>query len=149
MEDPSATIIGGMTLHRMKVSVQHFGELSGRIVFMALHEGYNSRRIELYWTTIKRHILKQRKELDVEKITTIYLEKYQVDKKIHRWDKIITRQKCKVCVIKFPSNHWVDKSNRQTFWRTLITLANTKKILFKNNSKRSQILERYCVVNMI
>ena len=47
MEDPAVTIIGGMTLHRMKVCVQHFGELSGTIVFMALHDGYNSQRIDV------------------------------------------------------------------------------------------------------
>ena len=91
LKDPSATVIGGMSfLYRLKVGVQHFGELSGRIVLMALHDGYNSQRIDVVFDNYK--------EITFKAAETVRHgdDDYQLSgersggQKIHQWDKIIT-----------------------------------------------------------
>ena len=88
----------------MKVGVQHFGELSDTIASMALHDGSRNRRIDA--------VLNNYKEISIKAVESVTRgrENYQLTgelsggQKIHGWDKLITQQKCKICVNEFPSN---------------------------------------------
>ena len=91
----------------MKVSVQHFGELSGTIVFMALHDGYNSQRIDVVLDNYKEIFFKAAEKVRRGKDNYQLSGQISGGQKIHWRDKIITRKKSQICVIKFPSNSWL------------------------------------------
>ena len=141
LEDPPATIIGGMTLNHMKVGVQHFGELSDTIASMALHDGSRNRRIDAVLNNYKETSIKAAERARRGKaITSIHPEKYQVGEIFTGGIKKITWQKLKLNVNKYLWKSRADKSNRQTFWEKFIHTGQREKYFSKNNSKTSQNL---------
>ena len=75
------TIIGGLTIHRMKESKCTKKIYQAQLPSWLRMTDVTTKETMLFWTVIKRYIFKQRKELGVEKITTNYPEEISGEQK--------------------------------------------------------------------
>ena len=118
---PSACIIDGMALvHRLKGDGKTFEELADSALKLALHEGSNSKRIDVVFDVYRDTSIKNAERCNRGSSMGTQWKNIAPGHKVVQWKKFLRTSENKVSLIKFLTDQWKQPEKREKLEDKLI-----------------------------
>jgi len=119
--EPSATVIDGMSLvQKMKGNDKTFSQLAEAILSTALHDGAQSKRIDVVFDVYRETSIKDAERCNRGASTAIQFRSIAPGHNIQQWRKLLCSSSNKASLIKFLVEEWKEPKSREKLKEKLL-----------------------------
>lgn len=140
--EPSATIIGGMSLiQKMKGNDQTFSQLADSALTQILHEGARSQRIDVVFDVYREDSIKIAERANRGCTTGIQFRNIAPGHRIQQWRKFITHSANKANLIRFLVAEWKTPKLREKLKDKQLYVASEENCLHITKDQWAEVVK--------